>query len=165
MRRTTLLRRRAGLAIAIAIAAGLAAGAIAYWSGNGSGTATTVLTDAQALSFEPGAPTAQLYPGNDASVVIVATNPNAFFVHIGSLSLDTDDGEPFAVDAPHASCDISVLSFVSQDNGGAGWNVPPRAGATDGTLAIDMASAMTMSTAAASACQGATFTVHLEVGP
>jgi hypothetical protein len=156
------LKRTGGLLIATAIAAGLVAGAFAYWSANGSGSATTVLGDPQSLSFGPGTPTAQLYPGDNASVVIVATNPNPYFVHIGSLSLDNDEGEPFVADAAHSGCDVSVLSFVTQDNGGEGWHVPPRAGTTDGTLTIDMASAMAMSMEAANACQGATFTVHLE---
>ncbi len=164
MRRLTP-KRTGALLVAIAIAAGLAAGAIAYWSANGSGSATTVLTDAQSLSFEPGSPTAQLYPGDDASVAIVATNSNPYFVHIGSLVLDTNDGEPFEADAAHSGCDVSALSFTSQDNGGAGWHVPPQAGSTDGTLTIDMSSAMAMSATAASACQGATFTVHLEAQP
>lgn len=150
------------IAIAAGLAAGLAAGVIAYWSGSGSGSATTVLADAQSLTFAPGTPTAQLYPGDDASVSIVATNPNPYFVGIGSLVLDTDDGEPFVADATHSGCDVSVLSFIAQDNGGAGWQVPPRVGATDGTLTIDMSSAMAMSIEAADACQGATFTVHLE---
>lgn len=163
MRRLTA-KRTGALLIAIAIA-GLAAGAIAYWSASGSGSATTVLADAQSLSFEPGSPTAQLAPGDDANVAIVATNTNPYFVHIGSLALDTDDGEPFVADAAHSGCDVSALSFITQDNDGAGWEVPPRAGSTDGILAIDMSSAIAMSTDAMNACQGATFTVHLEAGP
>lgn len=164
MRRLTP-RRTGAVLVPIAIAAGLAAGAIAFWSASGSGSATTVLPDAQSLAFEPGIPTAQLYPGDDASVAIVATNPNPYFVDIGSLVLDTDDGEPFIADAAHSGCDVSVLSFITQENGGAGWQVPPRVGTTDGTLTIDMSSAMAMSAEAADACQGATFTVHLEARP
>jgi hypothetical protein len=158
-----LLPKRAGvLLIALAILVGAAAGALAYWGGSGSGTATTVLADTQQLAFEPGTPTAQLYPGDDASVAIVATNPNPFFVQIGSIVLDASGGEPFAADADHGDCDVSVLSFITQDNDGAGWRVPPRVGATDGRLAIDMPAAMAMSIAAASTCQGATFTVSLK---
>jgi hypothetical protein len=156
------LKHSRRLLIGAAVVAGVTVGALAYWSGSGSGTATTVLTDAQTLSFEPGTPTAQLYPGGETSVVILATNPNPFFVHIGSMVLDTDEGEPFVADATHGGCDVSTLSFVTQDNGGAGWEVPPQAGTTDGTLTIDMPAAMQMSAAAPSACQGATFTVHLE---
>ena len=150
------------LLVAIAILAAIATGALAYWSGSGSGTATTVLTDAQTLSFKPGTPTAQLYPGSDTNVAIVATNPNSFFVHIGSMVLDSREGEPFVVDGAHGGCDVSSLSFVTQDNGGAGWDVPPRAGSTDGTLTLDMPASMQMSAAASGACQGATFNLHLE---
>jgi hypothetical protein len=157
-------KRTATSLIAIAIAVGLAGGAIAYWSGNGSGTATTVLTDAQSLSFEPGTPTARLSPGGDANVAIVATNPNPYFVYIGSLKLDGENGPPFIADVDHGGCDVSVLGFVAQDNGGAGWHVPPRVGAAEGTLVIDLPSAISMSIEAADACQGATFTVHLEAG-
>ncbi len=163
MRRLRPKRTRT-LLIAIAIAAGLAAGAIAYWSNPGSGSATTVLTDAQSLSLEPGTPTAHLSPGDVASVAIVASNPNPYFVHLGSLTLDADEGEPFIADAAHGGCNVSALSFVAQNNGGGGWQVPPRVGATNGTLIIDMPSAIAMSTDAADACQGATFTVHLEEG-
>jgi hypothetical protein len=150
------------LLIAGAILAGGAAGAFAYWSGAGSGTATTVLANTETLSFEPGVPTAQLYPGGDTGVEIVAVNPNPYFIQIGSMSLDVDEGVPFKVDAGHSGCDLSVLSFVPQDNEAAGWEVPPRAGTTDGRLTINMASALVMSTSASDACQGATFSVHLE---
>jgi hypothetical protein len=152
------------LLIAIAILAGTAAGAFAYWGAPGSGTATTVLANTQPLSLAPGTPVAELYPGGNASVATVVSNPNPFFVQIGSIVLDTT-GVPFLVDGAHSSCDVSVLSFVAQNNEGAGWRIPPRAGTTNGTLAIDMAEAMKMSAAAASACQGATFTVQLEGRP
>jgi hypothetical protein len=151
--------------IAVAILAAGTASAFAYWSGVGSGSATTVLANTEALSFEPGVPTAQLYPGGDTGVSIVAINPNPYFVEIGTMLLDVDQGAPFEVDAGHGGCDVSTLSFVPQDNEGTGWEVPPRAGTTDGRLTIDMASALAMTTSASNACQGATFTVHLEATP
>jgi hypothetical protein len=160
--RRLVVRSPWALLIAIAMLAGSATGVFAYWQGSGSGTTTTVLADTQSLSFEPGAPTAQLYPGDDASVAIVVSNPNPYFVQIDSLVLDSEGGSPFAADPAHSGCDVAVLSFVPQDNEGAGWRVPPQAGATPGTLAIDMPAAIKMSSAAADACQGATFTVRLE---
>lgn len=151
--------------IAVAILAAGATGAFAYWSGAGSGTATTVLANTETLSFEPGAPTAQLYPGGATGVAIVAINPNPYFVEIGTMTLDTSEGASFEVDAGHGGCGLSALSFVPQDNEGAGWEVPPRAGTTDGRLTIDMDSALEMSTAASNSCEGATFTVHLKAMP
>jgi hypothetical protein len=153
------------LMIAIAVLAGAAAGAFAYWGGSGSGTASTVLADTQSLSFEPGVPTAELLPGSDADVTTVVSNPNPYFVQVGSLVLNAGSGTPFTADAAHSGCNLSALSFVPQDNEGAGWRIPPAAGTTDGTLAIDMPDAMKMSATAASACQGATFTVALEGRP
>jgi hypothetical protein len=150
------------LLIAIAILAGGAAGALAYWDGSGSGSATTVLADTQSLSFTPGTPSADLYPGNDTSVAIVVSNPNPYFVQISSMVLDTGSGSAFAVDAAHSGCSVATLSFIPQDNEGSGWRIPPRAGTTDGTLAIDMPEAIKMSAAATNTCQGATFTVALE---
>lgn len=150
------------LLIAIAIAFGTVTGALAYWQGSGSGSATTVLANVQSLSLQPGTPTAQLYPGGDSNVGVLVTNPNSSFVQVGSIVLDLGVSEPFAVDPDHSDCDVSALSFVAQDNGGAGWRIPPRAGTTDGSLAIDMPAAMKMSVAAANACQGATFTVQLK---
>jgi hypothetical protein len=153
--------RFAALGIATVVLAASAAGAFAYWTGTGSATATTVVPNTQPITFSPGVPTGQLYPGGTASVAIVAHNPNPFFLQIPSLVIDTDDGPPFAADAAHSTCDVSVLSYVAQNNGGAGWSVPPQVGSTDGTLEIDMSSAMHMTVDAANACQGATFTVRL----
>jgi hypothetical protein len=160
VRRRAIRPARAVL-LAVALATVLAAGAVAYWTSTGSGTATTVLPDPLPLAFGPGTPTAQLHPGGDANVAIVVDNPNGFFLHISSLSQATNQGAPFAVDAGHSACDVSVLSFVTQNNAGRGWRVPPKVAAADGTLTIDMPSAMLMGTTAASACQGAAFTVQL----
>jgi hypothetical protein len=162
MRRRLLIIGPRVLLIAIAIVAGTTAGALAYWQGSGSGTATTVLANVRALSFAPGTSTASLHPGGEASVAIVVSNSNPEFIQIGSIILDPDAPEPFFVDPAHGGCDVSTLSFVTQDNGGAGWRIPPSAGTSDGTLAIDMPGAMKMGIAAADACQGATFTVQLE---
>jgi hypothetical protein len=160
----TRIRRKRGavLLVAVAIAIGAAAAGVAYWQGSGSGSATTVLPNVQSLSLQPGNPTAELYPGSAAGVAIVISNPNSSFVQVGSIDLDLAEPEPFAVDPGHSGCDVSVLSFLAQDNGGAGWRIPPRAGSTDGSLAIDLHAAIKMSLAAASACQGATFTVQLK---
>jgi hypothetical protein len=161
VRRFLAIGRRT-LLIAIAVIAGTSVGALAYWQGNGSGNATTVLEDVQSLSFAPGTLTASLYPGGEASVAVVVSNSNPEFIQIGSMILDPDTPQPFSVDPAHSGCDVSALSFVTQDNGGAGWRIPPKAGTADGTLAIDMPGAMKMSATAANACQGATFTVLLD---
>jgi hypothetical protein len=149
------------LLVALALATLLVAGASAYWSGSGSGTTTTLLPSPNPLTFSLGTPTADLYPGGAASVSIIARNSNSYFLHVGAMELATDQGATFAVDGAHSGCDVSVLSFVRQDNGGNGWSVPPKVASTDGTLNMDLANAVQMGASAANACQGATFTVRL----
>jgi hypothetical protein len=156
-------RRQATILLAAtAITIAVAAAAFASWRGGGNGDATIVLPNIQSVTLQPGTQTAQLYPGGDSSVSVVLSNPNSTFIQVGSIVLDPGAPQPFAVDSNHSGCAVSALSFVAQDNGGAGWRIPPRAGSTDGSLAIDMPAAMKMSVAAANACQGATFTVQLK---
>jgi hypothetical protein len=55
---------------------------------------------------------------------------------------------------------VSALSFNAA-NATTGWTVPANASA----YAIDIGNGVTLATSAANACQGATFTVYLKVGP
>lgn len=138
----------------------------AFWGGLGGGTGDGTTATTVAVTLSPGTPTATLYPGGQADVVLTVTNTNASAVRIGSLALDTGQGTGgFAVDAGHAGCDVSALSFTTQSNGGAGWNVPGRVGAVNGTLSVTLANALAMGVNAANACQGASSTVYLVAGP
>lgn len=161
-------RRRLILLAALLIVLGIPVGGIAwsYWTAGGSGTGSGVNGTLAALSLSPGSPAAGLYPGGSTDVVLTATNSNTSIVKIGSLLLDTTQGTAgFAVDGSHSGCSVAALGFTTQNNGGAGWSVPAKVGAVDGTLAITLTNALTMTTGAASACQGATFTVYLVAGP
>lgn len=157
------LKSTLALLLAIAVLAALAAGAFAYWSGSGSTAATIVVPNPQDVTFSLGVPTAELYPGHDAGVAIVVHNSNSYFVRVAALDLDlTEVGiAPFAVDAAHSDCDVSTLSFTTQDNSGAGWSIPPRVASTDGVRTLDMSSAIQMTADADDACQGASFTARL----
>jgi hypothetical protein len=148
--------------VAAAILVVLVAVALAYWTGAGSGAGTTTLDNPQALTLSPGTPSTNVSPGASAAVATVASNPNLYTVHITSISLDTAQGTGgFAVDGGHSGCVLSTLGFTTQTNGGSGWTVPAKVGSTNGSLSIQMTSALTMSAGAADACQGASFTVHL----
>jgi hypothetical protein len=152
-------------AVVATIAAAVGTAAVAYWPATGPGTATAASTTVQTVTLTPGTPAAQLYPGGTADVVLTISNPNLFSVRIGSLALDPGQGTGgFAVDPAHQSCATSVLAFGAQTNGGAGWSAPAKSGAVDGALAVTLSNALTMSAAAASACQGASFTVYLVAG-
>lgn len=160
MRVTSRRVGRGAIPLALVVLLVLAAGsATAYWTqsgGTGSGAAAT--GTGQSLTLTPATPTAQLYPGGQASVVLTAANPNAASVHIGSLALDTTQGSGgFAVDGAHSGCTLATLSFTTQTNSGAGWTV-----AGSGSLPVTLTNALSMSAAAANACQGASFTVYLQ---
>lgn len=152
-------------AIGVVVLVAVPIGAYAYWTRTGSGTGSGQSGTTAAITLGPGAPSAGLYPGGNTDVVLTATNTNESSVRIAALHLDTARGTGgFAVDASHSGCDVSALSYATQTNGGAGWTVPARVGATDGTLSITLTSALTMSPGALNACQGATFTIYLVAG-
>jgi len=160
--------RRLALLGALLVLLGIPVGGIAwsYWSAGGSGSGSGANRTPTALSLSPGTPAAGLYPGGSTNVVLTASNSNTSIVKIGSLLLDSSQGTGgFAVDGGHSGCSVAALSYTTQSNGGSGWSVPAKVGAVNGTLAITLTNALSMSAAAASACQGATFTVYLVAGP
>lgn len=137
----------------------------AHWTGVGSGAASAVVGAPASLALRAQAPVGQLVPGASARVDVMATNPNAYPLHISSLALDSGAGSGgFDVDPGHAGCALSALHFAPQNNGGAGWTVPAKTGGAEGSLLIEMPGAISMDATAANACQGATFTVHLKGG-
>jgi hypothetical protein len=153
------------LAFVFALALVVASGAWAYWTTFGSGSGSASSTTAQEVTISAGSPTSQLYPNGSADLALTISNPNGFEVSVPSLALDTNQGtNGFDVDSTHAGCDVSSLSFNPQSNSGSGWQVPPKAGTTDGSLDLDLDGAVSMTGSAANACQGATFTVYLKAG-
>jgi hypothetical protein len=150
----------------VGLAASLSGVADAYWRGSGGGSGSASTGTTVAVTLTPGTPAASLYPGGQADVVTTASNPNASPVHIGSLALDIGHGTGgYAVDAAHSGCAVATVTFTSQSNGGAGWTVPAKVGAVNGTLSITLTNALAMGVGAANTCQGATWTVYLAAGP
>jgi hypothetical protein len=131
--------------------------AYGYWTTTGSGTGSARAAVATALTLTPGVPTGRLYPGGSADLAVTLTNPNTFPVRVSRLSLDPAQGTGgFAVDAGHSGCGVSSLAYATQTNGGDGWTVP-----AGSALGLSLTGALSMTTAAANTCQGATFTVYL----
>lgn len=158
-RRLAILGTAAVLALVVVPVGGIA---VAYWGGTGGGTGTSSTGTVVAVSLTAGTPTAGLRPGGTADIVLTASNPNTSPVRISSLALDTTRGTGgFAVDAGHSGCSVAALSYTTQTNGGSGWTIPARVGLVNGTLGVTLTNALGMSSAAANACQGATFTVYL----
>lgn len=136
-------------------------GAHAYWTPSGSGSGTATVGEPVAVTLSPGTAMTDLYPGMSGDVATSIANSNTYRVFVGSLVLDTTRGTSgFSVGGGQPGCDPSALSYTVQSNGGAGWFVP--AGAT---LDLDLTNAVDLTTAAATECQGATFTVYLLAAP
>ena len=151
----------------VALLAGLvlAGGASAYFTAAGSGSGGSGVPATIDVTIAPHVAGAGLYPGGAGEVAVTISNPNAFAVHIGSLSLDTSRGSGgFTVDVGHSACTHPALSFTTQNNGGNGWLVPAKVGATTGTLPLELYGAVGMGADADAACQGATFTVYVRTG-
>ena len=162
----SISRRSSRLVTAVITAAFILIGgaALAFWSLGGFGTGSAATGSLVPLVLTPGATTSDLRPASTTAVAFTVSNSNATSVAVGSFALDTTRGtNGFAVDAGHSGCTLSTLSFTAPVNA-AGWTVPARANGVDGTLAVSLSGALAMSSSAASACQGATFTVYLVVG-
>lgn len=133
----------------------------AFWTQGGSGAGTASAAALASVILTPGTATTNLYPGRSGDVAVSIANGNGYQAFVGWLTLDTTRGtNGFSVDVGHPGCNVSALSYTAQSNGAAGWFVP-----AGSTLNLDLANAVTLSTAALSACQGATFTVYLQASP
>ena len=133
----------------------------AFWTQGGSGGGTAAAAALASVTLTPGTASTDLYPGRSGDVAVSIVNGNGYQAFVGLLTLDTASGtNGFSVDGGHVGCNVSALSYAAQSNSGAGWFVP-----AGSTLDLDLANAVTLTTAAASACQGATFTVYLQASP
>ncbi len=157
---------RRGTVALVGLAALLsAAGALAYVAAVGSGFGLGGAASPSPLAVTAGvAPSTPLFPNASGDVTVHIDNPNRAREFIGRLSLDASQGTS-GFSSGAAGCNLSSLSFTTQNNGGAGWYVPAKVGTTNGTLNLDLTGAVSMDTTAANACQGATFTVYVKAGP
>lgn len=132
--------------------------ASAYWGGSGNGSGSARTGTIQPVTLGPATTSTQTYPGGQAGVAVLVTNPNPGAVRVWTLALDTAQGVGgFAVDGAHADCGVGSLSFATQANGGSGWSIPG-----GGSSSLALPNALTMSSGASAACQGASFTVYLK---
>jgi hypothetical protein len=150
--------RKRRVAVAVLVIAGSVAGvAIAAWTTGGSGSGQASAGTASSMAISAGTPSSSLYPTASADVAASVSNPNPYKVHVSSIALGA-----VTVDGGHSGCNTASVTVTSpQDNGGSGWDVPAKSGGVNGTLALDLANAISMSNAANDSCQGATFTIAL----
>lgn len=150
-------KTRAIIILALVIAGSVIGVAIAAWTTGGSGSGQASAGTAASMTISAGTPSTSLYPTASADVAAVVSNPNPYKVNVSSVSLGA-----VTVDAGHSGCNTASVTVTSpQTNGGAGWDVPAKSGAVNGSLNLDLANAISMGNAANDSCQGATFTVAL----
>ena len=150
-------KKRVILVLTLLIAGSAIGVAIAAWTTGGSGSGQASAGTAVSMTISAGTPSTNLYPTASADVAAVVSNPNPYKVHVSSVALGA-----VTVDGGHSACNMASVSTTSpQTNSGAGWDVPAKAGAVNGSVNLDLANAISMSNAANDSCQGATFTVAL----
>lgn len=153
---TIKLPRKVVFVLAAIVVLVLSSIVLAAWSTSGSGNGYAKAGTASALTLNDASAstTADLYPGANGSVKVSITNPNSFPVRITAVSkqaagsITSDKG---------ASCNASTgVTFTNQ----SGLALDLAAGATS---TFTLANAVSMSNASDNTCQGAVFTIPVDV--
>ena len=153
-RRGTAARRATGVTILTTALVLVGGSAFAYWSIVGSGSTTAQTTTTTPLTAS-GTVNGVLYPGGPArNLDVTLTNPGTIAVTGTGLS-----GAVVSAAGGQGACAVagapSGLSVASQT-----VNVSIPAG---GQATVSLPAAVTMSTSSATGCQGASFTISLQV--
>lgn len=151
---TKTRRRSLPLVLAFTLAALLAAGiGLAAWNATGAGTAAANAGSASELTID-GVSAGTLFPTATVDVTVAVTNPNPYSVSVTEIGLAAAGVTTDAV-----GCDAASVSF----NGPFSYALDALVVGAGDSADVALADALTMSNAAADACQGATFTVNLEL--
>jgi hypothetical protein len=136
----------AGLVMALVVAGA----AVAYWTGAGSGSGTGTVNSGGTISLT-GTVAAGLAPGLNKTVSLTASNATSSAIKVGTVHLDS-----VAVDAAHASCDVSdfTMADVVEDQSIA-------AGASNAALTNSGSLAFANTAVNQDACKNATLTLTL----
>ena len=140
----------------------LFAGSVAFaaWTATGTGAGSAKAISPTAINVTGTTATADLYPGKtQGSLYVEFQNPNPYGVSLTTITPGT-----VTVDGAHAGCNVASVSLdgvypqlpiaLTADDAAAGG--------TD-EFAGPLTNAVTMTTAAVDACQGATFTINLTI--
>lgn len=143
--------------VVVAIAALVVSGVLyAAWSTTGSGNGYAKAGTASALTIgdASASTTADLYPGGTGSVKLKVTNPNPFAVRITTVTKQT--GGTITSDKG-AACNASTgVTFTDQT--GLALDV-----AANATSTFTLSGAVSMTNASDNTCQGAIFTIPVDV--
>jgi hypothetical protein len=155
---TITINRKKLLVLAALLAVALSVGgAVASWSTSGSGNASAKAATASAITLADASAltTGDLYPGGTGNVKLKISNPNSFPVSITSVTL-TSGG---TIASSSATCDSGGNGVTFTNT--SGLSISLAANAVD--QAVTLTGKVAMSTASVNACQGATFTIPVDV--
>jgi hypothetical protein len=158
-----LLSRPKLISVGVLVVALSMAGLVyAAWLASGSGSGYAKAGSAQALATldASASTTATLYPGVTGDVTLRVSNPNPYPVRVTGVSLNGTNSS-IAADAGHVSCSPTGMSFTNQT--GQTIDVPAKVGATNGSVTATLTGAAAMATTSADGCQGATFTIPVNL--
>jgi hypothetical protein len=153
---TIKLPRKLVFVLAAIVVLVLASIVLAAWSTSGSGTGYAKAGTASALVIgdASASTTADLYPGSTGAVKLMVTNNNNFPVRVTAVSkqaagtITSDKG---------AACNASTgVTFTNQT--GLALDV-----AANATQTFTLASAVSMTNASDNTCQGAVFSIPVDV--
>jgi hypothetical protein len=129
---------------------------VAAWStgGSGNGYAKAGTASALALNDASASTVADLYPGSNGAVKLSVTNPNPFPVRITAV---TKQAAGTITSDKGAACNASTgVTFTNQT--GLALDL-----AANGTSTFTLSGAVSMSNASDNSCQGAVFTIPVDV--
>jgi len=155
---TLRIRRRTLLAVVGVVAAVAAAGgAIASWSTSTSGNAYSKAGTASplVLSDASASTSADLYPGADGTLKLKVANPNSFSVRITAVAL-TSGG---TITSNVAACNSGGTGVTLTNQTGLTLDLATNAGAT----VFSIPGGVHMSNSSDTNCQGAVFTIPVDV--
>ena len=153
---TIRISRKVFVAFAAVVALVATGVIVAAWSTTGSGNGYAKAGTASALTIgdASAATVGDLYPGGSVAVKLKVTNPNPFAVRITTVAKQT--GGVITSDKG-AACNASTgVTFTDQ----TGLALDLAAGAT---TTFSLANAVSMSNASDNTCQGAIFTIPVDV--
>jgi hypothetical protein len=152
IRRRTLLLVVAG--VAVVIASGVA---IAAWSTSTSGNAYSKGATASPLTLSDASAstTGDLYPGANGTLKLKVANPNSFPVRITAVTLTAGA----TISSNVAGCNSGGTGVTLPDQTGLALDLSANAAATT----FSIAGAVHMSNSSDTACQGAVFTIPVDV--
>lgn len=164
-------KRRARLMMVAAATAVVVVTGLVYaaWTTNGSGSGYAKAGTSSPLStVDVSASTsATLYPGGNGDVLIKISNPNPYPVRVTDISLNGTNSD-IAADSTHASAGCNNTSpnatgVSFSDQTGLSIDIPAKSGGVNGSTQTTLNNAASMSNASANACQGATFTIPVNI--